>query len=42
MLQDGWTYEQWRDKFGAQMVAGIAWCQLMTTKNTALARQTLS
>ena len=26
LLQDAWTYEQWRSQFGAQMVAGIAWC----------------
>ena len=28
MLQDGWSYEQWRSQFGAQMITGIAWCQL--------------
>ena len=26
ILQDGNTYEQWRDKFGAQLLIGIAYC----------------
>ena len=29
ILQDGYTYEQWRDKFGAHLLTGIAYCQLM-------------
>ncbi len=41
MLQDGWSYEQWRSQFGAQMTAGIAWCQLKLEKDTKLARYTL-
>jgi Fe-S oxidoreductase len=42
MLQDGWTYEQWRDKFGAQLVTGIAWCHLKINKDTKAAREVLS
>jgi uncharacterized protein YqgQ len=26
ILRDGFTYEKWRDKFGAHLLTGIAWC----------------
>ena len=42
ILEDGSTYDQWRDKFGADLLTGIAYCQLMLDKDTIAARQTLS
>jgi hypothetical protein len=42
ILRDGFTYENWRDKFGAQILTGIAYCQLMTSSDTAVARETLA
>ena len=29
ILRDGASYEQWMDKFGAEITTGIAYCQLM-------------
>jgi len=29
ILRDGFSYEHWRDKFGARILTGIAYCQLM-------------
>jgi hypothetical protein len=42
ILRDGLTYEQWRDKFGAQLTIGIAHCQLMRYNDPAKARETLA
>lgn len=42
ILRDGLTYEQWRDKFGASCLIGIAYCQLMSTLDPAKARETLA
>lgn len=28
ILDDGNTYEQWREKFGSHLTAGIAYCQM--------------
>jgi thioredoxin len=42
ILQDGNTYEQWRDKYGTQMLIGIAYCELMESQDTQKARETLS
>ena len=42
ILRDGLTYEQWRDKFGASCLIGIAYCQLMVSLNPTAARETLA
>jgi hypothetical protein len=42
ILRDGFTYETWRDKFGAHLLTGIAWCQLMSKQDPVLARETLA
>jgi len=42
ILRDGFTYENWRDKFGAQILTGIAYCQLMQNADTVQARETLA
>ena len=42
ILKDGYTYENWRDKFGAHLLTGIAYCQLMQNQDTVAARETLS
>lgn len=42
ILRDGLTYEQWRDKFGAQLLIGVAYCQLMRYSDPAKARETLA
>lgn len=42
ILRDGLTYDQWRDKFGAQLLIGIAYCQLMVKVNPTAARETLA
>lgn len=36
---DGYQYENWREKFGPQMLVGIAYCQLK--KDIAKAEETL-
>lgn len=41
ILEDGLTYEKWRDKFEAQIRTGIAYCQLVGDKDTEGARKTL-
>ena len=41
MLEDAWTYEQWRDKLGAELVVGQAWCHLKINQDTAKARECL-
>lgn len=32
MLNEGYSYENWRDKFGPQIIVGLAACQLYLDK----------
>ena len=41
ILRDGFTYEQWRDLYGAKLLIGVAWCQLKGEQDAIAARKTL-
>ena len=42
VLRDGSSYEQWMTKFAVEITTGIAYCQLMITQDTKVARDTLA
>lgn len=41
MYLEGYTYENWRDKFGPQLLVGISYCFVFNHKDTKKSQETL-
>ena len=42
VLAEGLSYDNWRDKFGPQLLVGIAYCQLFRSEELKKCKETLT